>query len=144
MWAELKNQTIITVENNEGKILAFLNIIPDYRKNEGTYDLIRKTDDAPNGIIDFMMVALFNYLKSKNTTHADLGLAPMSGIENPQTIQEKSMKYAYEKVRSFSHYKGLRDFKNKFSPSWHNQYIVFNDDYDLIQIPRILSKVIKP
>ena len=37
---------------------SFLNVIPDYAKNEGTYDLIRKTDDAPNGIIDFMMVAL--------------------------------------------------------------------------------------
>lgn len=144
LWEELKNQTIITVENSEGKILAFLNIIPDYAKNEGTYDLIRKTDDAPNGIIDFMMVALFNYLKSKEISSIDLGLAPMSGIENPQTIQEKSMKYAYEKVKSFSHYKGLRDFKDKFSPSWHNQYIVFNDDYDLIQIPRILAKVIKP
>ncbi|MFH6990897.1 phosphatidylglycerol lysyltransferase domain-containing protein [Flavobacterium sp. FlaQc-48] len=144
LWDELKKQTIITVENNEGKILAFLNIIPDYAKNEATYDLIRKTDDAPNGIIDFMMVSLFNYLKSKEITYVDLGLAPMSGIENPQTIQEKSMKYAYEKVKSFSHYKGLRDFKDKFSPSWHNQYIIFNDDYDLIQIPRILAKVIKP
>ncbi|WP_428229464.1 phosphatidylglycerol lysyltransferase domain-containing protein [Flavobacterium sp.] len=144
LWEELKNQTIITVENSEGKILAFLNVIPDYAQNEGTYDLIRKTDDAPNGIIDFMMVALFNYFKSKNITYVDLGLAPMSGIENPQTIQEKSMKYAYERVRSFSHYKGLRDFKDKFSPSWYNQYIVFTDDYDLLQIPRILSKVIKP
>jgi phosphatidylglycerol lysyltransferase len=144
LWDELKNQTIITVENSEGKILAFLNIIPDYAKNESTYDLIRKTDDAPNGIIDFMMVALFNYLKSKEINYVDLGLAPMSGIENPQTIQEKSMKYAYERVKSFSHYKGLRDFKDKFSPSWHNQYIVFTDDYDLIQIPRILAKVIKP
>ncbi|OXG04136.1 phosphatidylglycerol lysyltransferase [Flavobacterium araucananum] len=144
LWDELKNQTIITVENNEGKILAFLNIIPDYAKNESTYDLIRKTDDAPNGIIDFMMVALFNYLKSKGIASVDLGLAPLSGIENPQTLQEKSMKYAYEKVKSFSHYKGLRDFKDKFSPSWHNQYIVFTDDYDLIQIPSILAKVIKP
>ncbi|MGE6354975.1 phosphatidylglycerol lysyltransferase domain-containing protein [Flavobacterium sp. NPDC079362] len=144
LWEELKNQTIITVQNSEGKILAFLNIIPDYAKNEGTYDLIRKTNDAPNGIIDFMMVALFDYLKSKDIIYADLGLAPMSGIENPQTIQEKSMKYAYEKVKSFSHYKGLRDFKDKFSTSWHNQYIVFTDDYDLIQIPRILTKVIKP
>lgn len=144
LWEELKNQTIITVANNEGKILAFLNIIPDHAKNEGTYDLIRKTDDAPNGIIDFMMVALFDYFKSKEITYVDLGLAPMSGIKDPQTIQEKSMKYAYDKVKSFSHYKGLRDFKDKFSPSWHNQYIVFNDDYDLIQIPRILAKVIKP
>ncbi|MFH7000149.1 phosphatidylglycerol lysyltransferase domain-containing protein [Flavobacterium sp. FlaQc-57] len=144
LWEDLKKQTIITVENSEGKILAFLNIIPDYAKNESTYDLIRKTNDAPNGVIDFIMVAFFNHLKSKDITYVDLGLAPMSGIRNPQTIQEKSMKYAYEKVKSFSHYKGLRDFKDKFSPSWHNQYIVFSDDYDLIQIPRILSKVIKP
>lgn len=138
-----QKQTIITVENSEGKILAFLNIIPDYKKNESTYDLIRKTNDAPNGIIDFMMVTLFNHLKSQNVSFVDLGLAPMSGIQNPQTIQEKSMKYAYEKLKSFSHYKGLRDFKDKFSPSWHNQYIVFNDDYDLLQIPQVLSKVIK-
>ncbi|MFH6964641.1 phosphatidylglycerol lysyltransferase domain-containing protein [Flavobacterium plurextorum] len=143
LWEELKKQTIITVENSEGKILAFLNIIPDYKKNESTYDLIRKTNDAPNGIIDFMMVTLFNHLKAQNVFFVDLGLAPMSGIENPQTIQEKSMKYAYEKLKSFSHYKGLRDFKDKFSPSWQNQYIVFNDDYDLLQIPQVLAKVIK-
>jgi phosphatidylglycerol lysyltransferase len=68
----------------------------------------------------------------------------MSGIETPKTIQDKSMKYAYEKIRSFSHYKGLRNFKEKFSPVWYNQYVIFSDDYDLIQIPRILSKVIKP
>lgn len=144
LWAELKTQTIITVANEEGKIFAFLNIIPDYAQNEATYDLIRKTEDAPNGIVDYIMVTLFNHLKAKNMHSVDLGLVPMSGIDNPQTIQEKSMKYAYTKVKSFSHYKGLRDFKEKFSPSWHNQYIIFTDDYDLIQIPRILSKVIKP
>ncbi|MET3022491.1 phosphatidylglycerol lysyltransferase domain-containing protein [Flavobacterium hydatis] len=144
LWDELKKQPIITVENSEEKIIAFLNIIPDYTKGEGTYDLIRKTTDAPNGIIDFMLIELFNYLKSQNLTAVNIGLAPMSGIENPNTIQERSMKYVYEKVKSFSHYKGLRDYKEKFSPSWHNQYIVFSDDYDLIQIPQILSKVIKP
>jgi phosphatidylglycerol lysyltransferase len=144
LWDELKKQTIITIENKEEKVIAFLNIIPDYTKEEGTYDLIRKTADAPNGIIDFILIELFNYLKSQNLTAVNIGLAPMSGIENPTTIQERSMKYVYEKVKSFSHYKGLRDFKEKFSPSWYNQYIVFSDDYDLIQIPRILSKVIKP
>jgi phosphatidylglycerol lysyltransferase len=144
LWNELKKQTIITIENSEEKIIAFLNIIPDYTKGEGTYDLIRKSTDAPNGIIDFILIELFNHLKSQNFTAVNIGLAPMSGIENPTTIQEKSMKYVYEKVKSFSHYKGLRDFKEKFSPSWHNQYIVFTDDYDLIQIPQVLAKVIKP
>lgn len=141
---ELKNQTLITVEDKESKIVAFLNIIPDSKKGEATYDLIRKTTDAPNGTLDFIMMALFDYLKSQHYTAVNLGLAPMSGIETAKTIQDRSMKYAYEKIRSFSHYKGLRNFKEKFSPVWYNQYVIFSDDYDLIQIPRILSKVIKP
>ena len=141
---ELKNQTIITVENKEDKIIAFLNIIPDPVNGEATYDLIRKTNDAPNGVMDFILIALFNHLKAQNFKTVNLGLAPMSGIENPKTIQDKSMKYAYDKIKSFSHHKGLRNFKEKFSPTWYNQYVIFSDDYDLIQIPRILSKVIKP
>ena len=143
-WNELKMQPILAVENAEEKIIAFLNIIPDYVKGEGTYDLIRKTKDAPNGIMDFLMVELFKYMKLQNYSTVNLGLAPMSGLDDPQNFPEKSMKYAYEKIRSFSHYKGLRDFKEKFSPAWQNEYLIYSHDYDLLQVPTALTKVIKP
>lgn len=144
IWDELKNQTIITIENEEEKIVAFLNVIPDYVKGEGTYDLIRKTADAPNGIIDFIMVALFNHLKEQNYTAVNLGFAPLSGLITPHNFTERSMKFAYEKIRSFSHYKGLRASKEKFSPEWHNKYLIYDQDYDLLQVPNVLTKVIKP
>ncbi|WP_158799507.1 phosphatidylglycerol lysyltransferase domain-containing protein [Pedobacter sp. L105] len=144
IWDELKKQTIITVENSEEKIVAFLNVIPDYAEGEGTYDLIRKTNDAPNGVIDFILVELFKYLKAINCTSVNLGFAPLSGLDDPKNLTERSMKFAYEKIRSFSHYKGLRDAKDKFSPVWHNKYLVYDQDYDLIQVPAVLSKVIKP
>jgi phosphatidylglycerol lysyltransferase len=144
VWDELKMQTIITIENAEEKIIAFLNIIPDFAKGEGTYDLIRKTKDAPNGIIDYILIELFNYLKSDNYSTVNLGLAPMSGLEDPQNFPEKSMKFAFEKIKSFSHYKGLRDYKEKFSPNWQNEYLIYSHDYDLLQIPAALAKVIKP
>lgn len=144
VWDELKNQTIITVENAEEKIVAFLNVIPDYAPGEGTYDLIRKTRDAPNGVIDFILVELFTYLKSTGCSSVNIGFAPLSGLEDPKNLTERSMKFAYEKIRSFSHYKGLRDAKDKFSPVWHNKYLVYDQDYDLIQVPAVLSKVIKP
>ena len=144
LWEELKQQTILTVENAEEKIVAFLNVIPDYAPGEGTYDLIRKTQDAPGGVIDFITVELFKYLKSAGYTAVNLGLAPMSGIAEPQNLPERSMKFAYEKIRSFGHYKGLRDFKDKFAPTWHNKYLVYNDDYDLFNITTVLAKVIKP
>jgi phosphatidylglycerol lysyltransferase len=54
------------------------------------------------------------------------------------------MKFAYEKIRSFSQYKGQRDYKEKFSPVWHDKYLVYDNDYDLLQIPAALVKVIKP
>ena len=143
-WDELKQQTIITVESAEEKIVAFLNVIPDYAKDEATYDLIRKTKDAPNGVMDFILVELFKYLKSKEVTYVNLGFAPMSGLDDPHTFPEKSMKFAYEKIRSFSHYKGLREYKEKFEPDWHNKYLIYQHDYDLLQIPTVLTNVIKP
>jgi len=143
-WEELKGQSIITVENAEEKIVAFLNVIPDYARGEGTYDLIRKTADAPNGVIDFILVELFNYLKAMGRTSVNIGFAPLSGLEEPKNLTERSMKFAYEKIKSFSHYKGLRDAKDKFSPEWHNKYLVYDQDYDLLQVPAVLSKVIKP
>lgn len=141
---EIKQQTVITVENREEKIIAFLNIIPDYKKDEGTYDLLRKTSDAPNGIMDFIMIELFKYFKTQGIRYVNLGLAPMSGLNDPHTFPEKSIKFAYEKIRSFSHYKGQREYKDKFSPEWDDRFLIYDNDYDLISVPSALSGVIKP
>ena len=140
---EIKEQTVISIENSEEKIIAFLNIIPDYVRNEGTYDLLRKTADAPNGIMDHILIELFNYFKTKGIKYVNLGFAPMSGLNDPHNFTEKSMKFAYEKIRSFSHYKGQRDYKDKFNPQWFDKYLIFSNDYDLIQVPGVLTKVIK-
>jgi phosphatidylglycerol lysyltransferase len=144
VWEEIKQQTVIVVENTEEKVVAFLNIIPDYAKAEGTYDLMRKTNDAPSGIMDFILIELFNHLKSQHYRYVNLGFAPMSGMNDAHTFKEKSMKFAYERIRSFSHYKGLREFKEKFDPVWCNKYLIYEQDYDLLQVPAILTKVIKP
>jgi len=143
LWEELKQQTIISVENKEGQIIAFVNIIPDYAKSEGTYDLMRKTMDAPNGIMDFMMIELFNYYKSIGVNFVNLGFAPFSGLNDSHTFPEKSINFAYSKIRSLHQHKGIRDFKEKFDPVWYNQYLVYRHDYDLLKIPAVLTNVIK-
>jgi phosphatidylglycerol lysyltransferase len=140
---EIKEQTVITVETREEKILGFLNIIPDFVKDEGTYDLLRKTADAPNGIMDYMIIELFRYFKSVGIRYVNMGFAPMSGIDDPHNFPEKSMKFAYEKIRSFSHYKGQREYKEKFNPQWNDKFLIYSNDYDLLQVPVILARVIK-
>jgi phosphatidylglycerol lysyltransferase len=140
---QLQNQTIITIESPEEKVIAFLNIIPDFTKDEGTYDLIRKTKDAPNGSLDFLIIEMFDYFKSIGIHHVNLGLAPMSGITDAKSIAEYTIKFAYENIKQFGHYKGLRSFKEKFAPEWVNKYLIFDNSYDLLQIPSALNKVVK-
>jgi phosphatidylglycerol lysyltransferase len=141
---ELKKQTIIVVENQEEKVLAFANIVPDYAPGEATYDLIRNAKGTPNGLIEFLMAEIFFFLKNQGYKTANLGFVAMAGIEEGKTFPERSIKFASEKIRAFSHYKGLRGFKNKFGPAWHNKYLIYSHDYELFSIPSLLSRVIKP
>lgn len=143
-WDQLKQQTVITIENEDEQVFGFLNIIPDYAPEEATYDLIRKTEDAPGGVTDALIIALINYCKSKNIRYLNLGLAPLSGIDQAKGLPEKTLKFAYEKFQQFRHYRGLRDFKEKFSPRWSNKYLIYENHYDLISLPKALNKVMKP
>ncbi|MEO8146896.1 MAG: phosphatidylglycerol lysyltransferase domain-containing protein [Bacteroidia bacterium] len=143
MEEELKNQTVFTAENAESKIYAFINQIPCYSKGEATYDMIRKKNDAPGVVLDFMMIRMFEYFKSKGFQKVNLGLAPMSGIEEQKDFPHRTVKFAYERIKSFSHFHGLRSFKEKFSPQWLNKYLVYSNSYDLLTIPAALSKVEK-
>jgi phosphatidylglycerol lysyltransferase len=140
----LQQQDIIATINNEHKPVAFLNIIPDYTPGECTYDLIRKTKDAPGGCMDALIIELMQYAKANGKTYLNLGLAPMSGLEVADTAVEKMMRYAYEKIRRFQHYRGLRSFKEKYASQWLNKYLVYENDFDLVQLPAALNKAMRP
>jgi len=55
---ELKNQVILTIENSEKKVVGFVNLISDYSIGEANFDLMRKTADAPNGTMDFLLARM--------------------------------------------------------------------------------------
>ncbi|MCW3467985.1 phosphatidylglycerol lysyltransferase domain-containing protein [Chitinophaga nivalis] len=140
----MQQQDMITVTDAEGKVAAFLNIIPDYAPGECTYDLIRKRSDAPGGVMDALIIHLIQHAQAKELQYLNLGMVPMSGISQPQNTAEKMVKYAYEKLRFFRHYQGLREFKAKYATTWTNKYLVYEHDFDLIQLPGALSKVMQP
>ncbi len=140
---ELKEQTIFTIESNEGKIVGFVNMIPNFIACEANFDLMRKTTDAPNGTMDFLFVKMFEHLKLKEYLSCNLGMVPLSGIDNPKNILEQAMKTAYEKMKIFSQYKNLYNFKEKYDPTWSETYLVFNESFDLTLIPSALKKIME-
>jgi phosphatidylglycerol lysyltransferase len=141
---ELRDQDIIALTNAEGNVEAFLNIIPDYAEDECTYDLIRKTNDAPGAAMDALIIKFIEYAKEKQKLFINLGMAPMTGITQPDNTAEQIIKLATAKFRRFKHYHGLREFKEKYATVWENKYLVYDNDFDLFQLPLAISKVMKP
>ncbi len=141
---EIIQQDIITVEDTEGNIVAFLNIIPDYAPDECTYDLIRKTAHAPNGCMDALIIKLVEYSKEKKCQYINLGLVPLSGLGQPGSPAEQLIKYASTRLTRFKHYHNLRNFKEKYATIWENKFLVYENDFDLLQLPAALNKVMQP
>lgn len=141
---ELISQDIIVLKNDTNQIVAFLNIVPDYAKDECTYDMIRKSLEAPGGSMDALIVELINYAKQKQYVYLNLGMVPMTGLGSTDSPAEKIMKFASTRLGNFKHYHSLRDFKEKYATFWENKYLIFDNDFDLIQLPVALVKVMKP
>lgn len=137
---ELKKCTVLTVENKESKILAFLNIVPSYKGGEATYDLIRQSNDSPNGVLDYLIVKMIEFLRDNKFKTLNMGLAPMAGMEGDK-MNEQIMKFYRDHFKQASRLKGLFEYKNKFEPRWENRYLVYDQTFDLVRFPIVLRKV---
>jgi len=137
-----EKQVLITVEDSNNKVYAFLNIIPDDVLGEAAYDLIRKSGDAPTGVMDMLLVRTMLYFKEKGFKSLNLGMAPLSGIHG-KSFTERTVRFAYENLKSLGHFKGLRKYKEKFSSRWEQKFLIYTNNYHLPQIPKVLKRVSK-
>lgn len=141
---EILGQDVIVVKDDSGRVQSFLNIIRDYTPEECTYDLIRKRLEAPGGCMDAMIVKLTEFAKEQKYKYLNLGMIPLNGMDQPDSPAERIIKYASTRIGSFKHYQTLRDFKEKYATIWENKYMIFENDFDLLQIPGALRKAMKP
>jgi phosphatidylglycerol lysyltransferase len=141
---DIKTQTILAVQNSGGLITGFLNIVPIFADSIPSFDLLRYLPSEPSEIKVFLLIEFIMNMKERGYSYANIGFAPMSGLSVPQNFPERSIKFAYEKIRSLSHFKGIRETLEKFNPQWKNEYLVYDHDYDLLQVPSVLTKIFKP
>ncbi len=140
---ELRNQVILVLKNAEGKTCGFMNIVPDYKQDEMTYDLLRLLPNSPSFCTDFMMISLINYAKENGATTLNIGMAPLAGLNEYRHPAAKGINYAYEHLNQFKEYRGRRQAKDKYASYWISRYIVFSHHYDLIGLPKALKEVMK-
>ncbi len=127
--AYLQEAALAVVRNQEGKLVAFANVMPNYQENIASIDMMRYDKEAiPNGVMDYLFISLFVYFRDQGIGYFDLGMAPLSGVGQVEEsfIQERLAYLVYHFGSHFYSFEGLYRYKEKFTPLWDQRYISYS------------------
>ena len=111
----------------DGTMLGFVNIIPSYAPQTATIDMMRYRADSPNGVMDFLLIKLFEYNKAQGFRYFSMGAAPIVELpEGEEASAEEKFFYRFAgMLDSYFSMSGLRQYKAKFATIWEPEYIVY-------------------
>lgn len=108
------------VAEREGKVVAFLGIIPIYARGGWFFEDFLRDPDAPNGTIELLVDAGMRAAAAAEIPMVTLGLVPLAGEVSSW------LRAARRLGRSLYDFDGLRAFKAKFKPSaWDPIYLSY-------------------
>jgi phosphatidylglycerol lysyltransferase len=119
-----------------------MNIIPSYAPGETTIDLMRHRQDAPDGVMDYLFIKLFERQKERGFARFSLGLAPMSGFQEGEesSAEERAVHYFIQRLNFLFSYSGMFNYKKKFATSWEPRYEIYQNVLDLPLLAYALNK----
>jgi phosphatidylglycerol lysyltransferase len=130
----------LALARRDGKIVAFANIWTSDTRETASADLMRFSSAAPRGVMEYLFVRLMLWARSEGYAMFDLGMAPLSGFE-PRALApawHRLGRLVYRHGEHFYHFRGLRQYKEKFDPIWEPRYLATPGG---LAIPRILANV---
>jgi len=130
----LRSNPVLVVLDSAETVLAFINLI-SVNESEITGDLMRRSTDAPNGIMDYLFLELFLYARERGYARVSLGMAPMTGFEEREqaTTEERAIHGLFQKLDFFFSFRGLYHYKAKFATSWEPRYLIYRS---VLELPR--------
>jgi phosphatidylglycerol lysyltransferase len=129
----------VAIVKKDDRIVAFANLW-EGAGEELSVDLMRHLPDAPSGVMDYMFVNLILWGQQRGYSWFNLGMAPLSGLENRSlgTLWNRVGALAYRFGENFYNFQGLRQYKEKFDPEWEPMYLASPGG---LALPRILTNL---
>ena len=124
----LEQCPLAVVQDKDGRSVAFANLIPSYVKDESSIDLMRYSNSAEPGVMNFLLLNLLEQLHSQGYKKFNLGLAPLASLEASLTspLPDQLLSALKNYGNRYFAFQGLEHFKRKFDPSWQDRYIYYS------------------
>ena len=130
----------LALAKRDGAIVAFANVWASDARHTASADLMRFSAAAPRGVMEYLFVRLMLWARDDGYEWFDLGMAPLSGFEARSLAPawHRLAAIVYRHGEHFYHFRGLRQYKEKFDPDWEPRYLATPGG---LAIPRILANV---
>jgi phosphatidylglycerol lysyltransferase len=115
------------VRDGSRRMVAFANILTGPSKEELSVDLMRYIPECPNGVMDFLFLNLFDWGKQQGYGTFNLGMAPLAtvGEVRQARLQERLANIVFQHGEHWYNFRGLRQFKDKYGPTWVPRYLAY-------------------
>jgi phosphatidylglycerol lysyltransferase len=132
------SQFPIGVVRTSDGVVAFANLLSSGAGSEISVDLMRYTPAAPTGVMEYLFIQLLLWGKEHGYKRFNLGMAPLSGLQNRTLapLWSRAGALLYRHGEHFYNFRGLRQYKDKFDPSWEPRYLASPGG---LALPRIVA-----
>lgn len=130
----------VALVRKSNQVIAFANIWQGANKEELSIDLMRHVADAPRSTMEYLFIALMLWGHEQGYQQFSLGMAPLSGIDHQRLapLWTNVAALAFRHGEHFYNFQGLRQYKEKFHPTWRARYLASPGGFAL---PLILANV---
>lgn len=135
--------TVHVLRNEDGVIIAFANQLPSYHHNtQATIDLMRSSPGYDGAVTYLLSETLLGMYAEGRFKTFDLGFVPLA--QNEEAVRKKAvLNLTTTLFNAYFSARGLRQFKNKFEPEWHDTYLAWDGDWlDLPALAQAIDKVL--
>ncbi|CAG7856981.1 Phosphatidylglycerol lysyltransferase [biofilm metagenome] len=121
----LSRTDVAVIKDEAGVIRAFANLWLTANHEEIAIDLMRYDPNTEKGIMDYLFAELMLWGKAENYRSFSMGLAPLAGLEQfpLAPLWHKIGGTLFDLGDQFYNFKGLHEYKAKYTPSWESRYL---------------------
>jgi phosphatidylglycerol lysyltransferase len=142
--AYLRHTDIAIIKDSDGVIRAYANLWKTTNKDELSIDLMRYDPSTEKGIMDFLFAELMLWGKAENYQWFSMGFAPLAGFEESPLapLWHKIGATLFDIGDQYYNFRGVREYKAKYSPHWESRYLAAPGGFSLPIILIIITCLI--
>jgi lysyl-tRNA synthetase class 2 len=126
---------VVLGRDGDGHIRGFLHFAPSYGRPAVSLSLMRRRQDTPNGLMEFLLARGLELLRERGIEEASLNFAAFARfIHAPGSRLEAAAGRTLLVADAFFQIERLHRFNAKFFPRWEQRYLMYES---AVALPRV-------